>query len=192
MKAKILIDLYNQYQNFRETPLYIEGAQSIVFGEGDPESPIIFIGEAPGREEDIERKPFVGRSGKLLTKVLRELGFERKSLFFTNIVKCRPPNNRIPTKKEIETGRTLILDHELDIIEPKLIVTFGISAFKGLLGYTGCLFEMRGKVIKSSYGDVFPMFHPSYILSNKSKEGMFKDDIKEALKYAFLMSSLNK
>jgi uracil-DNA glycosylase family 4 len=179
-KKELLNNLYSSYKDFKNTSLYIEGAQSIVFGEGNPESRIVFIGEAPGKEEDSCSRPFVGRSGRLLTSIIEECGFKRSSVFITNIVKCRPPKNRTPTKKEIEINKNLLLQYELSIIQPTIIVTLGLSSLQGLLNQTCCMKTMRTKKIKSQYGLLFPTFHPAYILRNYSKKIMLFEDIQKA------------
>jgi len=177
--------LYSYYKNnFFNTDLYIEGASNLVCGDGDLNSKIVFIGEAPGDEEDKISKPFIGRSGKLLINGINEAGLKREEVFITNIVKCRPPKNRKPSKKEIEFGINLILKEELSIISPNLIVTLGSSSLNGLIESNLKITEVRGKIINSKYGNIFPTYHPSYILRNRSKKNIFFDDLKNAIKIA--------
>lgn len=182
-----LNNLYSFYKDFKKTPLYINGAQSIVLGEGDTNSPIVFIGEAPGADEDIEGRPFVGRSGKLLTQTIENYGILRKNVFITNIVKCRPPENRTPTLKELRTGKNLLLKEELLILQPKIIVPLGLCALNGLLEEKFSMNKVRGKKIESIYGTLFPTYHPAYILRNVNAYETFNNDIHTALKFAGLI-----
>jgi uracil-DNA glycosylase family 4 len=178
---ELLDELYSLYKDFKKTSLYIEGATSIVFGDGNYCSNVVLIGEAPGLEEDRQAKPFVGRSGKLLTKAIELSGYKRENLFITNIVKCRPPENRTPTLEEIKIGKNLILKHEIKIISPKIIVPLGLSALKGLCPEINSISGFRGREINSEYGKIFPIFHPSYVLRNRAIEYIFFSDIKNVL-----------
>jgi len=181
-KKDLLAELYFIYSDFKNTSVYIKGAKNIVFGDGDPESPLMFIGEAPGVEEDIQARPFVGRSGRFLTKTIESFGISRGFVFITNIVKCRPPENRTPTLLEIEKGKNLILKHEIDIIKPKLIVTLGLSSLQGLLGTPCSMNKVRGEFLKSEYGTIMPTYHPAYVLRNMSMKEIFIKDIEKSLK----------
>jgi len=183
-KIDLITNLYHLYRDFKKTPLFISGATSIVFGDGNPESPIVFVGEAPGMEEDSQGLPFVGRSGKLLNKALELCGIKRNQVFITNVVKCRPPNNRAPTLEEIEIGKKLILQYELKIISPKLIVTLGSVALHGVTGEVYPMKKVRGNYLKTIFGTVFPLFHPSFILRNGAPFSLFLDDVKNALSFA--------
>ncbi len=140
-------------------------------GEGDINSPIVFVGEGPGREEDLSGQPFVGRAGKLLTEILSAVKLSRKNVYITNIVKCRPPNNRTPLFEEMESCFPFLLS-QLQVINPKLIVTLGSASLSYLLEKKNIsITKMRGEIIHWKYGiDIFPMFHPSYLLRNQSKE----------------------
>ena len=104
-KQQLLDKLYEPYKNCIACPLGSLGRKNVVFGEGNPDATLMFIGEAPGRDEDELNKPFIGKSGQLLNKVLETTEIDRKNVFITNVVKCRPPNNRVPTKEEIEWAK---------------------------------------------------------------------------------------
>lgn len=184
-KKFLLKELYNLYSDFKKTSLYIDGANSIVFGEGNIDSPLMFIGEAPGFEEDKQARPFVGRSGKLLDLALKNADIERKDVFITNIVKCRPPENRTPTNFEIEKGKNLILNYEISIINPKVIVPLGLSALKGLIPEITSISIYRGKFIKFENRLIYPIFHPAYVLRNGNMKDLFFSDIKNILKKYF-------
>lgn len=143
----------------------------VVFGDGNERSKLLFIGEGPGADEDEQGLPFVGRAGQLLTQILTAGGIDRKDVYITNIVKCRPPENRIPNPEEM-----IICDQHLQtqimLIDPELIILLGntptrwiLKTNEGITKIRGKWFEWRGKV-------VMPMFHPSYLLRNaSSKEG---------------------
>jgi len=180
-KQELLQELYSLYKEFQKSSLYIPGATTIVFGEGNPESPIVFIGEAPGAEEDKQGRPFVGRSGKLLTRALEVAETPRSSVFITNIVKCRPPENRTPTAQEIATGKRLLLQHELAIIQPRVIVPLGLSALKGLLEKPCTMAHYRGNIHTYQNALLMPTYHPAYVLRNQSTLSVFLGDIQAAL-----------
>ena len=142
----------------------------MVFGVGDPNADLMFVGEAPGREEDLKGEPFVGRSGKLLDKlVLEEMGLTRDKFFINNTVMCRPPNNRDPKPEEIEACRPY-LEERIRIIEPKVIVTLGNFATKLLLDTTEGITKVRGRTYP--YGDavLVPTYHPSAALQGGGAE----------------------
>jgi len=143
---------------------------NIVFGEGNPHSKIFFIGEAPGRDEDLQGKPFVGRSGQLLTKMIENvLNIKREEVYITNIVKCRPPQNREPEIEEIESCKPYLLK-QIDIVKPKIIVTLGRIAFKYLLNEEIPITKARGNIYNFNGIKVIPTYHPSYLLRNPSKK----------------------
>ncbi|MFP4507505.1 MAG: uracil-DNA glycosylase family protein [Candidatus Acetothermia bacterium] len=147
-----------------------ENRTRAVPGEGDPGSEILFVGEGPGKQEDQQGRPFVGRAGDKLTDILSSVSMERDQVFITNIVKCRPPNNRTPKSDEIDACLPY-LEAQIAEINPSIIVTLGNTATKTLLDTEEGITSARGKF----YGwrgeiQVFPMFHPSYLLRNPSKE----------------------
>jgi len=162
------------------------GRTQVVFGVGNTDADLMIIGEAPGLTEDTEGKPFVGRSGKLLTNILKELDVDRDSIYVSNIVKCRPPNNRNPEKDEIDTCNT-ILSAEINIVRPKVIIALGTFASQTILQTTERISAIRGKKYPCWLShklcvDVIPTFHPSYILKNASKKEDFILDLKQALR----------
>ena len=149
----------------------------VVFGGGNFKSRIMFIGEAPGSNEDLTGLPFVGRAGKLLDKALHLAVLSRQDMFITNILKCRPPNNRNPNRKEIEACSTW-LNYQIDLINPILIVLAGGVATKTLLKTDKGISKLRGRIFGALGRLVIPIYHPAYILRNISKESIFFDDIK--------------
>lgn len=177
-KQQLLDKLYAPYQKCTMCPLGTLGRTHVVFGEGNPDARAIFVGEGPGREEDLQGKPFVGRSGKLLTRTLHHFGVERSEVFITNIVKCRPPNNRAPTILEATTCKNLLLDKQIKIIRPRLICTLGGSALQSLLGKDLKITKARGKLLPWNDIIVIPCYHPAYILRNPKELTTFVADIK--------------
>lgn len=176
--AELLHELYSQFPTCQSLPINTEGATHIVYGQGNPNAHLMFIGEAPGKKEDELGKPFIGRSGELLTKTLDAIGIGRGDIFITNVVKCRPPNNRTPTSKEILLYKNYFLIAEIKIIKPKIIVTLGNVAFKTLLPeITDTLTGTRGKLFERDGLTIIPTYHPAYILRNNNKLNEFKNDI---------------
>ncbi len=159
-------------------------ATQIVFGHGDPNSKILFIGEAPGRDEDIQGVPFIGRSGKLLNRVLESVGLQRESVFITNVVKCRPPNNRRPLPSEIAINKPILLG-EIQTIRPKIICTLGSAALEGLLARPIKITKERGKCVLWNETTLLPTYHPAYILRNPKELQTFMDDITQAFKLSY-------
>jgi len=147
-----------------------ETRANTVPGEGDIHSPVVFVGEGPGAEEDSTGRPFVGRAGKLFEEILKAVSFSREDVFITNIVKCRPPNNRNPMSDEMNSCAPFLFS-QLQIINPILIVTLGAVPLSFLLEKKNVrITSMRGQMIEYKDGVmIFPMFHPSYLLRNPSK-----------------------
>jgi uracil-DNA glycosylase family 4 len=140
------------------------GRTQVVFGVGDPAARLLFVGEAPGREEDLAGEPFVGRSGKLLDRLLHEeLGMDRTQCYIANVVKCRPPDNRDPRPEEAEACRPY-LDRQLELIAPSVVVTLGSVAAKALLGTTEGIRSLRGRSYPFGNGVLVPTYHPAYAL----------------------------
>ena len=156
-------------------------------GEGDLNAPIVFIGEAPGRWEDMESKPFVGSAGELLNRILRKAGLSRGSIYITNLVKCRPPGNRDPHISEIESCSPY-LDQQLDIIKPKIILTLGRHSTSYMFSKVGLTFrsisEAQGKIYEAKLGGskiyLIASYHPAAALYNMQLEGEIEKSIKLA------------
>lgn len=145
-----------------------ENRRQIVFGEGDPDAKIMFIGEAPGKEEDIQGLPFVGDAGILLTKLIEKMGLTRSGVYIGNIVKCRPPMNRDPEADEIATCRQFI-ERQIGIIQPAVIVTLGRIALQTFTDNPKMkITAARGKFFYFKEVPVMPTFHPAYLLRNPS------------------------
>lgn len=180
-KEKLLQDLYEPYKNCHACPLGNLGRKNVVFGEGNPDTRLLFIGEAPGKDEDEQGRPFVGRSGQLLNKVLEACGISREDIFITNIVKCRPPNNRLPHPSESSICKSILLYNQIKIIRPKIICTLGSHALQSLIGdeidEILKITKVRGKIFKKDGILIIPTYHPAYILRNKNELETFMKDI---------------
>ncbi|MDI6839288.1 MAG: uracil-DNA glycosylase [bacterium] len=175
-KASELEDYYYAIKNCNKCNLY-RTRNNLVFGEGNPCSKLVFIGEAPGREEDMSGRPFVGEAGKLLTKLIKEMGLDRSEVYITNIIKCRPPDNRDPLPEEIENCR-IYLEHQLEIIKPSILCTLGRYSTYYLLGLSGPFSSIRGKVYKYKDALVIPTYHPAALLYHPGWSGDVKRDLK--------------
>jgi len=155
---------------------------NIVFGVGNPHASIVFVGEGPGEDEDLQGEPFVGRAGQLLTKIIKAMGFERKDVYICNVVKCRPPGNRNPELDEIAACRPF-LEKQLDAIKPKIIVALGTHAVQTLLNTEEKITALRGRFRWYRDGiQIMPTFHPSYLLRNEGKKKEVWEDMKMVLK----------
>ena len=136
---------------------------SVVFGEGDRGSALMFIGEGPGADEDDQGRPFVGKAGQLLTQILSAAGIDRKDVYITNVVKCRPPDNRVPQPAEM-TACDQFLQAQIQLIRPKIIVLLGSTPTKWVLKTTEGITKLRGRWYDWKGISAMPMFHPSYLL----------------------------
>ncbi len=146
-----------------------ETRTNVVFGEGNPHASVMFVGEGPGEVEDQTGRPFVGPAGQKLTEVLASVGIKREDVYITNVVKCRPPGNRVPTKKEMEVCWPY-LEAQIALIKPSLIVTLGNTPTQWLVPSAAGITKTRGTFLPWRGGiKVFPMFHPSYLLRNPSR-----------------------
>ena len=154
------------------------GRKNTVFGEGDPDAKLMLIGESPDEREDAIGKPFVGRSGKLLEKMLGYIGLDRSKVYVVNIVQCHPTDNRNPEDKEVQCCIPY-LEKKIDIIQPKVIVTLGSVATQRLLGIKENISKLKGTWQEFKGIKVLPTFHPSYLLSK------FTDENRESVKRDF-------
>ncbi len=162
-----LLDLRERVLSCRRCALW-ENRTQVVFGEGRVPADLMFIGEAPGEVEDQTGRPFVGPAGQLLTKILESAGIPRDEVYITNVVKCRPPGNRVPTKEEMAACWEW-LSAQIGLVRPKIIVTLGNTPTHWLLGRNEGINDLRGRFFPWKGGiEIFPMFHPSYLLRNPS------------------------
>ena len=160
-----------------------ETRTKVVFGVGNPEARLVFVGEAPGADEDMQGEPFVGRAGKKLNEIIRAMGLEREDIYICNVIKCRPPGNRTPNPIEISTCSPM-LNQQLAVIQPEAIVTLGRPATSTLLSTREGINKLRGRF--HSYHDIplMPTFHPAYLLRAYTPENRKKvwDDMQKVMK----------
>lgn len=183
-KQSLLNALYEPYKRCMQCPLATQGRKTIVFGEGNPDAQIMFVGEGPGREEDLTGRPFIGRSGKLLTKALESQNLKREDVFITSVVKCRPPDNRKPTPLESGTCKNILLYKQVEIIDPYVICTLGATAFAGFMNQELSIGNIRGKTFLCNNAIIVPTYHPAYILRNPSALQFLVEDIKKSMSIA--------
>ena len=182
-KINTLSDLFEKYKACQKCALG-KTRKNLVFGRGLSNPPVMFIGEGPGAEEDTQGEPFVGRAGRLLTKMISAIGIERADVYITNIVKCRPPDNRNPTPAEISCCLPII-KQQIEILNPKLIVTLGNIPTKTLIPDLPGITKARGKIKQYEKWTVLPTFHPSYLLRNRSAMPQAWEDFKKITEFAF-------
>lgn len=151
--------------------------KNVVFGVGNPNADIMFIGEGPGADEDEQGLPFVGKAGKLMNQAFKGLGINRDDVYIANIVKCRPPNNRTPLKEEADSCLNY-LRNQVVLIKPKIIVLLGSTALKNILGDEYGITKSRGKWIEKKDIKYMPTFHPAALLRDESKKIDFWNDLK--------------
>jgi len=159
-----------------------EKRTNIVFGEGNPRARLVFVGEGPGAEEDLTGRPFVGRAGQLLDKIIEAIGMRRDEVYIANIVKCRPPGNRTPERDEVATCEPFLL-RQLAFIKPEVIVALGSPAFQCLLRTREPITRARGQWREWNGIKVMPTFHPAYLLRSPDKKREAWEDIKKVRDY---------
>src|SRR5918992_3408778 len=154
------------------------GRKQIVFGVGNPNADLMFVGEAPGRDEDIQGIPFVGRAGQKLTQIIEAIGLKREDVYIANVIKCRPPENRNPEPDEVEQCEPFLF-RQIDTIKPKVIVALGTFAAKSLLKTTDSISRLRGRVYDYRGAKLVPTFHPAFLLRNPSCRREVWEDMKK-------------
>ena len=155
------------------------GRKQIVFGVGNPNADLMFVGEAPGRDEDLQGEPFVGRSGQKLTQIIEAIGLKRQDVYIANVIKCRPPENRNPEPDEVETCEQFLF-RQVDFIKPKVIVALGTFAARSLLKTDAPISRLRGRVYDYRGAKLIPTFHPAYLLRNPGCRRDVWEDMKKA------------
>jgi DNA polymerase len=156
------------------------GRTKLVFGDGNPKAELVFVGEGPGRDEDAQGLPFVGRAGKLLTQMIEAMGLQRKDVYICNVVKCRPPENRTPEKDEVSTCSPFLL-RQLDAISPKVIVCLGSVAAQTLLETNRGISHFRGEWLDFRGRKLMATYHPAYLLRNPSAKGEVWKDLQKVM-----------
>ncbi len=173
-KTVELEKLKNEIEADKSLPLQ---KSNLVFGEGNPDCEVLFIGEAPGMNEDMQKRPFVGRAGQLLRKNIRDIGWQEKDVYITNIVKRRPPENRDPLPEEIENYKPY-LARQIEIIAPKIIVPLGRFSMNYFLPLAKITRD-QGKLFKANGYHIFPMLHPAAALRGTGAMKMFEDTFRK-------------
>jgi DNA polymerase len=155
------------------------GRQQVVFGVGNPDADLMFVGEAPGADEDIQGIPFVGRAGQLLTKMIEAINLRRDDVYIANVIKCRPPGNRNPEPDEIEQCEPFLL-RQIEAVRPKVIVALGAFAAKTLLRSEDSISRLRGRIYDFHGASLIPTFHPSFLLRSPDRKRDAWEDLKKA------------
>jgi len=157
--------------------LHTLGRKQVVFGVGNPNADLMFVGEAPGADEDVQGEPFVGRAGQLLTKIIEAINLRREDVYIANVIKCRPPQNRNPEPDEVEQCEPFLF-RQIDVIKPKVIVALGKFAAQSLLKTTEPITRIRGREYRYRDAILMPTYHPAYLLRNPSSKREVWEDMK--------------
>ena len=158
--------------------LHTLGRKQVVFGVGNPNADLMFVGEGPGADEDIQGEPFVGRAGQLLTKIIEAIELRREDVYIANVIKCRPPGNRNPEPDEVERCEPFLF-RQIDIIRPKVIVALGKFAAQCLLKTDAPITRIRGREFTYRDAVLIPTYHPAYLLRNPSAKRDVWEDMKK-------------
>jgi uracil-DNA glycosylase family 4 len=180
LNASPFLDLKKEVQNCTKCALH-KTRKNPVFGKGPTDAKIMLIGEAPGREEDLQGLPFVGKAGKELDNMLQAAGIEIDEIFITNVVKCRPPGNRNPEPYEMMKCNPYLVK-QIQIIRPKVIVLLGNIALSLVTGKASGITKMRGKTYEYLSYPAIPTFHPAYVIRNPESERIVIEDFKKAIR----------
>ena len=175
--ADALVAVRSDIGDCTRCKLHRLGRRQVVFGVGNPSADLMFVGEAPGRDEDVQGIPFVGRAGQLLTKIIEAIGLSRDDVYIANVIKCRPPENRNPEQDEVETCEPFLFQ-QIDIIKPKVIVALGTFAARALLRTLDPISRLRGRVYEFRGAKLIPTFHPAYLLRNPASKREVWEDMK--------------
>ncbi|MCX8116362.1 MAG: uracil-DNA glycosylase [Desulfobacterota bacterium] len=171
-----LSEIRSELGDCRRCPLH-RTRKTIVFGEGNEQARLMLIGEGPGYEEDVQGRPFVGKAGQLLTRILQAIQLQREEVYITNIVKCRPPQNRNPEPEEVEACSPFLWK-QIQAIRPKVICALGTVSAQTLLRTDAKITALRGRSFEVSGIPVFPTYHPAYLLRNPDKKREVWEDMK--------------
>lgn len=162
-------------------PLHKQGRKQIVFGVGSPSADIMFVGEAPGADEDEQGEPFVGRAGQLLNNMIKAMGIQREDVYIANVIKCRPPGNRTPEPAECEVCSPFLLK-QIDVIKPKVIVALGAVASRSLLGLNQPMSQLRGQWHDFKGYPLAVTYHPAYLLRDPRQKAAAWQDLQMVMK----------
>ncbi len=162
----------------RRCKLHRLGRTQIVFGVGNPDADLMFVGEAPGHDEDVQGEPFVGRAGQLLTRIIEAIGLKREDVYIANVIKCRPPENRNPEPDEVESCEPFLF-RQVETIRPKVIVALGTFAARALLKTQEPISHLRGRVYLYGPAKLVPTFHPAFLLRSPDRKRDVWEDMKK-------------
>jgi uracil-DNA glycosylase len=177
--GQALVDLRNDIGDCTRCVLHTLGRRQVVFGVGNPDADLMFVGEAPGADEDLQGEPFVGRAGQLLTKIIEAMGLKRGDVYIANVIKCRPPGNRNPEPVEVATCQPFLLK-QIDIVRPRVVVALGTFAAHALLGTDAPISRLRGRVHEFRGGSkLIPTFHPAFLLRSPERKRDVWEDMKK-------------
>jgi uracil-DNA glycosylase family 4 len=175
--AAALVAVRTEIGDCTRCKLHALGRKQIVFGVGNPDADLMFVGEAPGGDEDIQGIPFVGRAGQLLTKIIEAIGLRRDEVYIANVIKCRPPGNRNPEPDEVAMCEPFLFK-QIDVIKPKVIVALGKFGAQTLLRTLDPISRLRGRVFDYRGAKLIPTFHPAYLLRNPASKREVWEDMK--------------
>lgn len=159
-----------------------DGRTQVVYGEGDPNADLMFVGEAPGRDEDQQGRPFVGAAGQLLTRIIEAMGYERREVYIANICKCRPPENRVPAADEVQACLPF-LEEQIAHIRPRVIVCLGRLASGILLETDASMGQLRGRFHERAGVTVMPTYHPAYLLRSPGEKRKVWEDVQKVMAF---------
>lgn len=179
--GQLLHEIRNELGDCRRCRLH-EGRTHLVFGEGSPKADLVFVGEGPGFDEDRQGRPFVGRAGRLLDKMIQAIQLKRENVYICNVVKCRPPNNRTPSIDEIERCSPFLFQ-QLEAIRPRVICALGLSAAQTLLGSAPAMGRLRGKTFHWRGIPLICTYHPAYLLRSPAQKAAAWQDLLEVQRH---------
>lgn len=171
--------IFNKVSSCTKCPLHL-GRTNPVFSDGDEKAQLMFIGEGPGEKEDEQGKPFVGKAGKLLTKMIEAMQLSREQVYIANIVKCRPPENRAPFKEEAEACIPYLFN-QIEVVKPKVIVCLGSVSSQYLLNTKETISRIRGKFVDFNGIKIMPTFHPAYLLRSPNQKKFAWEDLQKVM-----------
>jgi uracil-DNA glycosylase len=179
--ASTLVVIREDLGDCTRCKLHALGRKQIVYGVGNPDADLMFVGEAPGQDEDIQGEPFVGRAGQLLTKIIEAMGFTRKDVYIANVLKCRPPGNRNPEPDEVAQCLPFLF-RQIDAVQPKVMVALGTFAAQALLDTKDPISRLRGRAWPCRGRVLVPTFHPAFLLRSPDRKRDTWDDMKLVLR----------
>jgi uracil-DNA glycosylase len=180
-KAAALVAIQEEIGDCTRCPLAYAGRRKIVFADGDPNARLMFIGEGPGADEDIQGIPFVGKAGQLLNNMIAAMGLKREEVYIANIVKCRPPNNRVPEPVEANTCDPFLM-RQIDVVQPQVVVALGSTAAMYLLGVKQSLSGLRGRWHRCRGAKLVVTYHPAFLLRDPRMKGEAWKDLQMVMK----------